>query len=416
MTRRHWLCSLRQIGKALDRPLELVPARWTAVRIPVGRLHHHPLGITAKTLANHRANVKAALRWFTGETGGPARGAPVSADWVRLRDSVENRGARARLYGLMRFCSAKQIAPSGISDAVLESYLAYRIATSSLSGGVGAHRMIARTWNTCATSLPGWPALRLTEPALQSREAGPSWDAFPIRVRNEIDAYLDTLTRIRRTASGKRRQPSKSSTIRDGGGNWSPSRGRPFILASRSANWDRSAPSSVRIAWSGSWTLTGVPKNSPRRKLSIWPGSFTPSRGKRDASVRRPCSSSTIFALGLRSTVARASPTSTLRSFGRSFSGSVWPEVVNLPYRLMAEARGLREDARVKAALMAQKAVGIALLTFAPIRCGNLASIKLEQNLIRPGGPDHSSGSSSRNMTSRTGSGWSFRSMRALRR
>ena len=154
VTRRHWLCSLRQIGKALDRPLELVPARWTAVRIPVGRLHHHPLGITAKTLANHRANVKAALRWFTGETGGPARGAPLSADWVRLRDSIENRGPRARLYGLMRFCSAKQIAPSGISDAVLESYLAYRIATSSLAGGVGAHRLIARTWNTCATCPP----------------------------------------------------------------------------------------------------------------------------------------------------------------------------------------------------------------------------------------------------------------------
>ena len=95
-----------------------------------------------------------------------------------------------------------------------------------------------------------------------------------------------------------------------------------------------------------------------------------------------------IFALGLRSTVARASPTSTLRSIRQILSGSVWPEVVNLPYRLMAEARRLRDDAPIKAALKAQKAVAIALLTFAPIRCGNLASIKLEENLIRPGGPD----------------------------
>jgi hypothetical protein len=73
-TRRQWICSLRQIGRALDRPLGLVPARWTALRIPVSRLHHHPLRVTAKTLANHKANVKAALRWFTGETGGPVRG------------------------------------------------------------------------------------------------------------------------------------------------------------------------------------------------------------------------------------------------------------------------------------------------------------------------------------------------------
>src|SRR5215204_6327982 len=53
-TRRQRICSLRRIAKALDQPLELVPARWTAVRIPIGRLHHHPLGMTAKTLANHR--------------------------------------------------------------------------------------------------------------------------------------------------------------------------------------------------------------------------------------------------------------------------------------------------------------------------------------------------------------------------
>src|SRR5215212_9217102 len=39
-TRRHWACSLRRIGEALDRPLELAPARWTALRIPVSRLHH----------------------------------------------------------------------------------------------------------------------------------------------------------------------------------------------------------------------------------------------------------------------------------------------------------------------------------------------------------------------------------------
>jgi hypothetical protein len=132
-TRRQRICSLRRIAKALDQPLELVPARWTAVRIPIGRLHHHPLGMTAKTLANHKANVKAALRRFTGETGGPVRGARLSPAWARLRDGIHDRGVRARPYGLMRFCSAKQIPPSEISDAVLESYLAYRIATSSLA-------------------------------------------------------------------------------------------------------------------------------------------------------------------------------------------------------------------------------------------------------------------------------------------
>jgi hypothetical protein len=38
--RRHWVCSLGQIAKWLDRPLVVIPARWTSVRMPVAQLHH----------------------------------------------------------------------------------------------------------------------------------------------------------------------------------------------------------------------------------------------------------------------------------------------------------------------------------------------------------------------------------------
>src|SRR5689334_1801335 len=80
--RRHWACSLRRIAEALDRPLALLPARWTALRVPVSRLHHAPLELTAKTLANHKANLKAALRWYAGEAHVPMRGAPLTPDWA----------------------------------------------------------------------------------------------------------------------------------------------------------------------------------------------------------------------------------------------------------------------------------------------------------------------------------------------
>ena len=67
-------------------------------------------------------------------------------------------------------------------------------------------------------------------------------------------------------------------------------------------------------------------------------------------------------------------------------SGDVWREVVNLPAALMAQARLLREQAPVKAAVTAQLAVAIGILTFAPVRLGNLVQIRLDQNLIKPGG------------------------------
>ena len=71
-TRRHWSTSLRQIAKALDKPLELVPARYSAVRADLTHLHEVPAGLTKKTLQNHKSNVKSALLWLAREKGSPS--------------------------------------------------------------------------------------------------------------------------------------------------------------------------------------------------------------------------------------------------------------------------------------------------------------------------------------------------------
>ena len=69
--RRHWATSLRQIAKALDKPLEVIPARYSAVRADLIHLHQVPAGLTAKTLQNHKSNVKGALLWLGREKGIP---------------------------------------------------------------------------------------------------------------------------------------------------------------------------------------------------------------------------------------------------------------------------------------------------------------------------------------------------------
>jgi hypothetical protein len=79
--RTQWLCSLRQIAKALDKPMEVIPARWTAARFSIDRLHHAVVGLNPKTLANHKANARAALRWFGKEEDVPSRGLPLDGEW-----------------------------------------------------------------------------------------------------------------------------------------------------------------------------------------------------------------------------------------------------------------------------------------------------------------------------------------------
>jgi integrase len=66
----------------------------------------------------------------------------------------------------------------------------------------------------------------------------------------------------------------------------------------------------------------------------------------------------------------------------------VWGRVAKLPERLMEKAQNMQSAAPVRAALLAQIAVAVAILLVAPIRLGNLAAIRLDVNLIKPGGPD----------------------------
>jgi integrase len=65
----------------------------------------------------------------------------------------------------------------------------------------------------------------------------------------------------------------------------------------------------------------------------------------------------------------------------------VWSRVVKLPQNLMSTARAQLSAPR-RAAVTAQLAVAMAILTVAPVRLANLVAIRLGTNLIKPDGPD----------------------------
>ena len=54
---------------------------------------------------------------------------------------------------------------------------------------------------------------RLTLPALERKSEAPEWTHFPGGLRHDLDQYLEGLAKPHRTSSGKRRQPSKKSSI-----------------------------------------------------------------------------------------------------------------------------------------------------------------------------------------------------------
>lgn len=387
-TRRHWASSLRQIGKLLDRPLEVIPARYSAVRADLLNLHHAPAGMTAKTLQNHKSNAKSALLWLAREKGVPEHGAPLAPTWEDLRAKVPDRLVRMRLSSLMRFASANGIAPEAVDETFMDRLMAYRQATGQKARDPD-RRLIAKAWNGNIGSVEGWPARPLNVPLPKSRIELP-WEGFPTGLREGIENYLETLTRIRKDRNGRRIKKVEPSTL--------ATRRRELQAAARMAVKQGIPiskltslgallhPDVAELVLDAYWQKNGkqpklftIDLANRFYAIAIETKCLAPAECERLAEIRQDLHDHRKDCEGLTD--------KNLDFLRHVLTPGVWGRVVKLPYEMMAEAQRLHNRAPVKAAVQAQIAVAIAIESIAPVRLNNLTNIRLGVNLIKPGGP-----------------------------
>jgi integrase len=385
----HLSCSVRQICTYLNRPPDIVPARWSGIKNAVYALHAARLGANPKTLANHKSNVRAALLWFAQEKNLPKAGAPLMPAWATLMDKVADLNRRKRLSGFVRYCSAAKIAPADVNEEVLDTYMRYRSETTRLAANKAARRVVTRAWNACVREISEWPRQGLIEPAVKPLTES-AWESFPERLREEIERYLAGFKKIRRGVRGKRIRPCKESTIKtrrrelQAFARMAVRLGHPIETLTSletlldpalveevlEAYWETSETEEPRIyTIDMAWKLLSVARETkclPEANLAKLDDIRAAMEEHRHGGLTEK-----------NLDVIRA-----------VLTGRVWDQVVQLPAALMAEARLLRHQAPVKAAVIAQIATATAILTFAPIRLGNLIQIKLAENLIKPGGLD----------------------------
>jgi integrase len=387
-TRRHWMTSLRQIAKALDKPLEVIPARYSAVRADLAQLHEVPAGMTAKTMANYKSNVKGALLWLARDKGIPEHGARLSAEWEELRTQIRDRLFRARLSSFMRFCSANKIVRAGVDEVVVDRFVAYR-SNIGMPADNAFRRLLARAWNSNVDKLEGWPARRLIEPPVKTT-VELAWEEFPEGLRRDVDRYLEGLTRVRKSRTGQRIRPLKSSTLK--------TRRAELAAAARMA-----VKAGISVEDLNSLSNLLAPDVAEKILDAYWrqngetPKAFTIDLACRFAAIAREIgveSSACEQLDDLRQTLEdhrRGGLTDkNIALIRQVLTPGVWSRVVKLPEVMMAAARSEHGRAPVRAAVTAQLAVAIAILTVAPVRLANLTSIQLGPNLIKPGGVNSS--------------------------
>src|SRR6516162_6048287 len=104
--REAWCCSIRRSARFLEREPAQLPARLQALRYGIVRLHHAQLGVSRKTLQNHVANLKAAIRRFGSIERMSGRGIALNSAWQALYDKLAVPRLRLGLSGFLRYSSA----------------------------------------------------------------------------------------------------------------------------------------------------------------------------------------------------------------------------------------------------------------------------------------------------------------------
>jgi len=364
--KRHWLTSLRQMARYLDRPPSLIPTRIAAIAEAVKKLHPARLGVNPKTFINHRANTRTALLWFNRQQPDSGRKAPMDPRYRSLLEQVEDRYAKDVLSPFLRFLSARGIEPDDVDDDHVAGFQAY-------------HASAAR--------IPAWPQITLTEPPYAKGFTGPAAEDFPQVLRDDIDAYCERIGKRHKTVSGRIFRPCKQSTI--------DTRRRELIAAVRAAVAagipleelkslrDLLRPDRVEILLDYYWAKNGEKPTLYTIDLGSKLLALARSEALTEIDIER-LEEIRIALEQYRSTGLTEKNRKLIRQIAQS---DVWRQVVRLPQRLMAEARISTKTKPYRAAVTAQLAIAILILIRAPVRMQNLAEIRIGINLIRPAGP-----------------------------
>jgi integrase len=387
LKRRHWLTSLRGIAEAIGRASESLPCRLTSLRHHVGRINAAAVGWTPKTLANHKSNARAAINYFMKVQGVPRRGARLTPAWHSLMSSISEKKPRCLLSGLSRYCSERKIAPGSVTEKLIATYWEFRETTGFLRQGVALPRETMKAWNSCVECVAGWPGRALTLPEVTPRTMGPAWEQFPEQLRSDLETYLAGLTSRHGGASGRRSRGCKASTC--------ITRRREVVAFARTA-----VASGVPIQSLTSLAELLAPdvanrtfetyleRNGERPKVYTidlaWKlQSIAKSIGAPAETIDR------LDEIRVRLDEQRG-PVLTEKNYAvirTILMTDTWSRVLDLPERLIAEAYRMLNRSPQKAASLAALALQIQLLTRAPVRVGNLLSIRLGANLHRTGGP-----------------------------
>jgi integrase len=368
---------LRDLRSAVKRVAALLGNEPPAVQLDMGEISTrmaavNPVtaGMTAKRLANIRSDFLGALK-VSGLKTSIRR--IINPEWRELLGRLQGRRAHIGLSRLAGYASQEGIAPEDVNDQVIDRFIA-AVREGSLHRQPNTlHRQVTLIWNEAAKD----PALGMQPVAVPSFRGPPKripWDLLTERFRQDVEEHLSWCAVSDPFAEHTRARPLAPRTVR------------------LRRNQIHAAVTSLMEAGTEPSAITSLadlvsPENMKRilrQRLAAAGGGVNAfNRDLAEALVQisrewvkpGPEAVAELRRLAGRMPLPVPGLTSKNKAAMRQFDDpAVFHRLIDLPRRLWAE---VRRDAKpnFRTLAKAQAVLGIAILSYLPIRPGNLSDL-----------------------------------------
>jgi integrase len=295
---------------------------------------------------------------------------------------IKDAYTRVLLGRFGRFCSAHNLEPSDISDAVADRYLQSLENELRVAKPRNTHRETARLWNRLARSMDSWPQVLLMVPSY-SRKYVLAWEAFHPALVSDVESFLSKQATLVRSLSAPIRalKPSSITTYRD--------RLRRFasclILTGTDVSQLRSLADLVELK-AVERGLRYLAQERKARPLAAAVGTLLATIA-RDHVGRPEEDVIKIAHIAARLRAKRNGLSSKVRDRLRPLKHEANLARLFLFPTALTRSLMRQPETRLGDAQLFQRALALALLTVCPLRIGALCSISLDRHLSWSAGP-----------------------------
>jgi len=303
----------------------------------------------------------------------------LNPNWRDLREHASRADIRLvrGLSALIHFCSAQGIEPEDVDDEALDRFRGYLVNDTFTKSVNSKHRQTCDLWNRACAAVPGWPQRRVRKPVYHNHFSFPL-TAFPESFQQEFQRWDDRLAGddlFDPGAPDRPQSPRTRHTEREQVRRFASA----LVLSGHDINGitslaDLVVPEHFRQALTYLLERHGGPKRHLRNQASTL--IYIAKRWvEADDHVLE-----TLKAMRKQLRCPRAGLTPKNKTILRQFNDPLnVAKIVNLPDRLLAEAKKRKNPN--KAALLVQTALAIEILLIAPIRLRNLLTLGFDAHL-----------------------------------